>query len=133
MSDNLPKKLAPKPGDMLDATYQATIEAFTGAADMDKGALLVSIGRILQKTRSIGFIGALKSEFDELRAKGRIKEDYLGTDQHLTCMQEILDALDAELVDQTRFDFMKKVFLVAASEVDSGREDILPQQLMRLA
>ena len=44
----------------------------------------------------------------------------------------MLSFLDNELPDKTRFEFMKKIFLVASTEDDLDRDSILPQQYMRI-
>lgn len=120
------------PNDLLANTVDVLLQGLTGIAASERKELILSAGHILQRFRSLGFLGALRSEWSAMRERGRIRDDYAGTEQHLTCLQEILNALDTEAVDERRFDFMKRVFLVAATETASDRNSILPQQLMHL-
>lgn len=70
---------------------------------------------------------------ERLREKGRIKDDYPGTEQFQACFQELLDCLDRDSPDKIRFDFVKSVFLAAAMETRTDKDSILPQQLTSLA
>ena len=118
---------------LLATTYDELVQGFAGLVSSDRHDLALSVGHVLRKLRSIGFVGALQAEWERLVEKGTIKDDYVKTDQHLSCLQEVLDALDSDLVDEMRFNLMKKIFLVAASEISSSRDDLLPQQLMCVA
>ena len=44
----------------------------------------------------------------------------------------MLDFLDKDSPDELRFSVLKKIFLVAATETQSSRDSLLPQQFMRL-
>ncbi len=55
----------------------------------------------------------------------------MATEQHAECLQEMLDFIDSS-PDQIRFDTLKKILLVTAAEDHSSRDDVLPQQYMRL-
>jgi hypothetical protein len=72
-------------------------------------------------------------EWNEYRQKGRIKDGYEKTEQHKVCLQEMLDFLDKDTPDETRFSFLKKILLTAATETVSDRHTVLPQQYMRLS
>lgn len=78
---------------------------------------------------------ALNAEWQRLREKGRISDDYSETEQCRACLQELLHCLDRDSPDKVRFDFIKRVFLAAAQEQEksSDRDSVLPQQYMRLA
>lgn len=114
-------------------TLQALTEGLTGIAASERKDLFLSIGYLLQRLRGQSFLEALHVEWQRLRKKGRIKEDFAQTEQCQACLQELLDCLDRESPDQIRFDFIKKVFLAAATETKSNRDNLLPQQYMRLA
>lgn len=122
------KSLAP-----LRDTLQALTEALTGIAASDRKDLFLSVGYLLQRLRGRTFLQALMQEWERLREKGRIKEDYPETEQCQACLQEILDCVDHESPDKIRFDFMKQIFLAAAAETITDRSSVLPQQLMSLA
>lgn len=133
MTEDQEKRLPVKAKDLLEKTYRGLVEGLGGLAASDRKDISLSLSHLLQRLRGAGFLEAVKHEWNELRKKGRIKDDYVESDQHLSCLHELLDALDTEIVDKTRFDILKKVFLVAASEKRSTRDEVLPQQLMKLA
>lgn len=118
---------------LLEETFKDLVKGMAGVAISEKKDFLISISRILQRTRSIGFLGALQNEWVEYIKKGTIADDYAGSDQHLTCLHELLEAIDEEVVDERRFSLFKKIFIVGSAEVLSSREDVLPHQYMRLA
>lgn len=118
---------------ILDSTFSELIKAMTGVVESEKKDMFISICHILQRTRSIGFLGALRTEWDELVKKGTISEDYPGSDQHLTCLHELFESLDHDILDERRFSLLKKIFLVGAAEILSTRDDVLPYQFLRLA
>jgi len=121
----------PETSDLLGQTLQGVAEGLTGLASSDKKDLVRSIGFIFQRWRSLKFLDALRAEWNQYREKGRIKDDYLATDQHAECLQEMLDLIDSR-PDQIRFEVLKKILLLSATEKYSSRNDILPQQYMRL-
>ena len=129
-------ELVPQDDDRTSNFLAKTIrnlgEGLTGIAASDKKDWYLSIGYILQRVRSGRFLETLKDEWDRFREKGRIKDDYLDTDQHQECLQEMLDFLDNDSPDQFRFTALKHVVLNASAEHFSSRDDVLPQQYMRI-
>ncbi len=117
---------------LLNETIKALAEGATGIASSERKDLVLSIGHLFQKIRSGRFLETLKVEWDEYREKGRIKDDYTKSEQHLSCVQEMLDFLDQDSPDQLRFDFLKKIFLAASSEQVTRRDSCLPQQIMKI-
>ena len=117
---------------VLSKTLTALVEGITGIAASEKRELCLSVGHILQALRERKFLSQLLKEWNQYRDKGRIKEDYQTTEQHYTCIQEILDFLDSDPPEEIRFDILKKIFLVAATEKVSDRNSFLPQQYMKL-
>lgn len=119
-------------GIVIKKTLTSLAEGVTGIAATDRKELALSVGHIFQSLRKGQFLSHLYEEWESYRAKGRIKDDYLETEQHMSCLQELLDFLDNDSPDTTRFEVMKKVFLVAASEIESDRNSLLPYQFLRL-
>ncbi len=117
----------------LADTLQALTEALTGIAVSDRKDLFLSVGYLLQRLRGRNLLQVLTEGWEHLRQKGRIKADYSTTEQCQACLQEILDCVDHQSPDEIRFDFMKRIFLVAATETETDRASVLPQQLMSLA
>tara|TARA_R110002111_G_scaffold262504_1_gene338975 strand:+ start:166187 stop:166906 length:720 start_codon:yes stop_codon:yes gene_type:complete len=129
-------ELTPRDNDktsgFLAETFHNLIEGITGVASSEKKELYLSVGYILQRMRNGNFVRTFKGEWDKYRDKGKIKDDYLDSDQHQECLQEMLDFLDNDSPDNVRFSVLKNVFLNAATEDKSSRDDLLPQQLMRI-
>lgn len=131
MNDLTPRNNDKTSGFLAD-TFQNLMEGITGIASSEKKEWYLSVGYLLQRTRNGRFLKTLKGEWDKYRDKGRIEDDYLDTDQHQECLQEMLDFLDNDSPDKTRFTVLKNVFLNTATEEYSSRGDLLPQQLMRI-
>ena len=117
---------------VLAKTLNGLIEGITGVAASEKKELYLSVGYLLQAVRKVKFLSQLLKEWNQYRDKGRIKEDYQTSEQHYTCIQEILDFLDSDPPEEIRFDILKKIFLVAAAEKVTDRSSLLPQQYMKV-
>lgn len=117
---------------ILTEIAKGLAEGITGVAASERKDLILSIGHLFQRVRSGRFLRTLMDEWDYYREKGRIKDDYIQTEQHQECLQEMLDFLDKDSPDEVRFSVLKKIFLVAATEMKSMRDSVLPQQYMRL-
>ena len=92
----------------------------------------MSVGYIIQRARAGKFVQALRDEWDALVAKGRVKEETIGSEQHLDCLQEFLDFIDRDLPDAQRFAAMKNLYLQSAANGRSIKPDYLPRQLMKV-
>lgn len=117
---------------MTDINNFAKFQEDTSIAASEKKELYLSVGHILQAIRKGKFLSQFLNEWNQYRDKGRIKEDYQNTEQHYTCIQEMLDFLDSDPPEEIRFDILKKIFLVAATEKVSDRKSLLPQQYMKV-
>lgn len=117
---------------IIDQTLKAAAEGLTGIAASDRKALAMSLGHILQRMRGGSFLSQVKKEWGAYREQGRIKDNYLNTTQHKECFQELLDFLDGESPDEVRFEALKSIFLRAATEEETDRSSVLPQQYMRI-
>lgn len=133
MSEIVPKsKQLDKTSKLLNDTLDGLIKGFTGIAASDRKDLILSISHIFQRTRIVGFLKALFIEWNQYKEKGRIKDDYITSEQHQVCLQEMLDFLDKDSPDERRFSILKAIFLGAATETKSTRDSVLPQQYMSL-
>ncbi len=128
----IPQKFQRKTSDILEDTAISLLEGLTGIAASKREELALSVGHIFQGLRKGKFLTLLNKEWKFYKEKGEIKDDYQYTEQHQECLQELLDFLDKDLPDEITFSFLKKLFLVAASEKFSDRESILPQQYMKI-
>jgi hypothetical protein len=118
--------------ELLADSLKALVEGISGVASSDRKDLILSIGHIFQRVRSGCFLETLWREWNQFREKGRIKDDYVETEQHQACLQEMLDFLDKDSPDEIRFSFLKRIFMSAATETSSNRDSVLPQQYMHL-
>ncbi len=111
---------------VLRRTIKQLPAGITGALSSKREDWILSIGHLFQRARAREFLSGLQTEWDAYVEKGKIKPGYESTDQHKTCLQEMLDALDHDCPDEIRFMTMKKILLVAACESNSDRKSILP-------
>jgi len=128
-----PAKFEAQTSDVLQQTLTNLAEGITGLLSSSRQDLTISIGHIFQRMRGGQFLSTFLKEWNEYREKGRIKEDYQFSEQHKACLQEMLDFLDKDIPDETRFGLMKQVFLVGATEAVSDRDSHLPLQFMKIA
>jgi hypothetical protein len=117
----------------MGETYDSLSQALTGIAVSGRKDWALSIGYLLQRARGREFLGTLRHEYEKYREKGKIREDYATTEQCQASLQEILDCLDSDSPDEIRFSFLKKLFISIATEELSNRDDVLPQQYIRIA
>lgn len=129
MTDNLP---AIQDENFTSKFLGALIEGVTGALVADRKDYVLTASHIFQGALNRNFIQSVKAEWDSYKEKGRIKDDYEQTEQHHACLKEMLDFLDQDGPDKVRFEFMKKIFLMAATEEVQDRESLLPQQYINL-
>ncbi len=118
--------------DLLSRTIKNLVEGITGIAASERKDLYLSLGYILQRIRSGNFLQTFKYEWDRFREKGKIQDDYMRSEQHQECLQEMFDFLDKDSPDENRFSFLKKIFLTAATESVTDRNSLLPQQYMKI-
>ena len=119
-------------GEVIQRTLTSLAEGIPGMASSGRKDLVLSVGYIFQSLIKGQFLSRLGEEWDSYRDKGRIKDDYIDTEQHRSCLQELFDFLDNDSPDEIRFEVMKKVFITAAIETASDRNSLLPYQFLRL-
>jgi hypothetical protein len=87
------------------------VEGLSGIALSKKMDFQLSVAHLLQSLIKGKFLNQLIGEWNEYKNKGKIKDDYQTTEQHIECLQEILDFIDSDLPDEKRFSVLKKYFL----------------------
>ena len=132
MSDPTSNLIKADGEEVSNATLKAFTEALTGIAASDKKEWALSFGYLLQRVRGGKLLKTFNDEWAKYRKKGKIKDDYLATEQGLTCFQELLDSIDKDSPDETKFLAMQAVLLAAGEEKLEDRDSVLPQQLMRI-
>ena len=127
------KKFNDATSNLFVETIKALAEGATGIATSSKNDLIFSASSIFQRLRSGSFLSLLLNEWNKYRAKGRIKDDYIETEQHQACLGELLVSLEKDMLDELRFSVLKQIFLVASEEKVSNRNDVMPLQYMKIA
>ncbi len=117
---------------LLRDSVQGLVEGMTGLAVSERKDLLLSLSYIFQRSRSGSFLSEVIGEWERYREKGRIKDNYAQSEQHQECLREMLDFLDHDAPDAVRFRMLKAIFLGAATETQSKRDSVLPQQYMTI-
>lgn len=117
--------------DILRDTACEIASALSALAS-NPGEGVLSAGRIFQGWVKRRGVEQLWKELDSLIKKGKIKDDYDKTPQFKDCLLELLRFLDNDCPDEVRFQTLKKIFLVAATETVSDRKSFLPYEYMKM-
>lgn len=107
-------------------------EGLTGLFSLERKDAALTLGHLVQRTRNGNRIQSIMDTWDRLVESGRIKEGYEDSDQSKDLLQELLAALDNDLLDETIFNALKKIFLVTSSEKLFDRYNIEPLEYLRL-
>ena len=134
MTDQIQKaELQMSTSDVLRRTLTQLAQGLTGIVGAEKHEVFLSVGRLFQAMVAGQFLDEFLKEWERYREKGRIEDDYELTEQHKACLQELLNFLDRDMPDETRFTVLKRIFLVSATETASDRDSHLPLQYMQIA
>lgn len=117
---------------VVSTTLESLIEGLTGIATLSKKEAIFSISKIFQNIRASHSLKSFADEWGEFKKKGKIKNDYEGTEQHRNLLHELLRFLDNDIPDERRFSVLKKICLTAATEQVTDRDSLLPDQYMRI-
>ena len=109
------------------------ISGISEISSMNKKEGIKSVSKILLKGIKTNFIKSFKEEWDNLVEKGKISNEYLDSDQKISCFQELFEALDNDKYDKDRFDILKKILLVTSTGKFSKENDPLPLEYMKIA
>jgi len=88
--------------------------------------------RLIQRVAKNGIYEGVEKEWKSLKETEKIKDDYGHTAQGRVCLTELLDCLDADILDDVRIDTMRKIFFIVAQEKISDRDNPTPQLLMKV-
>ena len=119
-------------GEVLKNARDSLAAGLTGIMSSDKKDLSLSAGHVFQAFIKGRGVEQVANEWGSLVEKGKIKENYETTSQHRDCLLELLNFLDDDCPDELRFQTLKKIFLVAATETLSDCESFLPYEYMKL-
>lgn len=122
-------KLKPK----LPKTVTELFRQITAVSSQTLGQpqnLIPSLARIAQRIVSAGLTEGISQEWNYLVKKGVIKDEFSPKMNY--CILELLNFLENEMPDEERFQVMKKILLVAASESEEEREKHTPHTYMKI-
>ncbi|MDF2636106.1 MAG: hypothetical protein K0R78_2980 [Pelosinus sp.] len=110
-----------------------TAQFFTGLASSKRTEIFKSVGHVVQGMFSDKFLGNLQKEVNNYILAGKIKEDYIISEQNLMCFIELLRNLEENLPDPNRLELLRKIYIVTATEDINDRDSPLPLQFMQMA
>lgn len=90
------------------------------------------LGAAIQDARTSGLLEALQAGYERLKAAGRIEDDYQETEQARTNFLILINGIADQNASETRLRALSNIFLRAATEELSDRDDPLPTALMNL-
>ena len=117
---------------ILKAAVKNSPEVVTGAVGSTKQQLLMIPGRLLQGARNGYFLEQLIVEIEHLKARGKIDNDYLESEECQSSLQYMLSALENPPVDQLKFDALKGVFLASALREGRPNSTVKPSLLLEI-
>lgn len=99
------------------------IEMITGFIGTDKSELLMTAGRLGQGLVKGEGLKQLFLEIQELREKGKIKDEYLNSKYGKKTFADILKLIDEENIDPAKWDAIKRIFFssVSSNSKEKGR------------
>jgi hypothetical protein len=126
------KKFEENTESVVNTILEKLIQGLTRVVTSDKNDLIMTVSGIVPKLLAGSRLDAFLKEWNKLVEKGNVKEDYQFSEQHKMCLLELLNFLDKDIADDDRFDAIKKIILIAATEKYSQRTEVLPQQYIRI-
>lgn len=122
-----------KPADYTAGLLVNFIQTVTGFAASDKKDLVRDISHLVQRGIQGHLARGLVEEYNALKERGKIKEDYETTDQCRQQTSYVFDAIKGDgAIDEKRFRAMKNIFINSAEEKLSNRTETLPVELMSI-
>lgn len=106
--------------------------ALTGFFMTDNSSKVGVAGRIVQAVLKGKFLKQLGQEFEELRQKGKIKENLFENENRIASLLEMLQYIDSELTDQEVFNAMKSIFFASLDQHASEKDEIAAYQILKV-
>lgn len=123
----------------LNKVKEVAIESFVpGATGVIKSALeggadiVQALSNVIQKSGKEGLLRSLGQEWETFCESGKAKTDFISTESGNACLQELMDFLDKEMPNKTRFDAMKKLYFRAANVETTEADEVRCLQLMKV-
>jgi hypothetical protein len=84
--------------------------------------------RLIRSAVAGHFAQQLREEWAKLIEKGKIKEDYGQTSQAQAILADIFESLNDANFDEEQLDLLRRLFLAAASETETDRNNLLVRE-----
>jgi hypothetical protein len=84
--------------------------------------------RLIRAATAHRFTEQLRAEWAKYVEEGKIKADYAGTDQAQTIFADTLESLGEANFDAEQLDLLRRLFLAAASESQTDRDNLLVRE-----
>jgi hypothetical protein len=124
-----PKSIA----EFLQQPASKIAELLTGILVSDSKDLKLSVGKLVQASLQSKLFLQLGKEIEGYMDKGKIKKDYLSSQQNLSSLSELLRFIDEEAPDKVRFKVIKTLFFISVFHDIDGRNKALAYQFMQIA
>jgi hypothetical protein len=96
-----------------------------------KGTVFSGI-RLIRAAVAGRFAEQLRAEWAAFVEAGKIKPDYAETDQARTIFGDTLESLEDANIDDEQLDLLRRLFMAAASETVSDRNDVLVREYLEV-
>jgi hypothetical protein len=103
------------------------VAAATQVVTAPKDTLFTGI-RLIRSAVAGRFAQQLREEWAKLIEKGKIKEDYGQTSQAQTILADMFESLNDANFDEEQLDLLRRLFLAAASETETDRNNLLVRE-----
>ncbi|MBU4381393.1 hypothetical protein L6255_02800 [Candidatus Parcubacteria bacterium] len=117
--------------EVIKATVKASVEVLTAVYNNPKSAL-ISLSNVAQRLIANEHLASVSNEWEKLKEQGRIKKTYESSLQARYTLLELLKFLEEGIPDKDRFEVMKRILLVTATEKYSTQEDLRPLEFMKI-
>ncbi|MBI2029941.1 hypothetical protein HYT02_05985 [Candidatus Gottesmanbacteria bacterium] len=110
---------------LLEKPTIVIAEVLTGILSYGLTEYKLVTGRLIQSIIKKNLLTQLGRELDDLKVKGKIKEDYFATHLEQASLYELLKFIDEVIPDEERFKAMKSIFFTTISiDADEIKQQI---------
>ena len=117
--------------ELLDSPTSVISEFLTGLLSSEFN-LKYSAGKLVQAIQKGKFLEQLGRELNELKQKGKIKEDYFASNNSRATLLELLKFLDEDVPDEEKFKALKSIFFYSVTKGISEAEELFAYQLFQI-
>lgn len=128
-----------KPFEVKKATNTVIQKFLPGATTVakklisDKAGLVQNLSNVVQRTVKDGLLKSFLQEWEDLSKDGKVNVNFVSTDTGAICFQELIDALDKEMPDRTRFELLKQLYFSAAAIDSNEQKQMRLLQLLKVS